>query len=407
MSPRGEAAAAPLALWGALTFLIVTNAVTLVALSAASVRHDRLQTDCAAELRERELLLRTASAEADQTDRTIEACHNMSQHAAVLGSTWLTVAAEARRLPDAKAQLRGVLSSLLFEAPRRSLPGAELRLYNVHGSDASADGTSSALGELEKLPGLESWREHGRLSTFLPMSVPAGEAAAPEGSITGAGRPDASAEERTLNFASMVRQLHGSCQHVLFLELGSGAQLCPAALHIMRNSISRADSFWGAWTAVRFSHGVDGLVMPCSHLASLADFLQQMRKAAILPHLLEVWLSKDVAKFPVLKRFEDKMPAGSALISRANLVMFQDKAMCGAPFQLQGAISDQKGFDDKTCGHTDLSPCHADVGEPWLRYQVPCSHCKFPPLSFRFLLSDVCLSIGRGHVGGGACKGGW
>ena len=32
----------------------VANAVTLVALSAASVRHDRLQTDCAAELRERQ-----------------------------------------------------------------------------------------------------------------------------------------------------------------------------------------------------------------------------------------------------------------------------------------------------------------------------------------------------------------
>jgi len=30
----------------------------------------------------------------------------------------------------------------------------------------------------------------------------------------------------------------------------------------------------------------------------------------------------------------------------------------------------QKGFDGKTCAHTDMSPCLADLGEPWLRYEV-------------------------------------
>ena len=92
--------------------------------------------------------------------------------------------------------------------------------------------------------------------------------------------PDADGEARTVKFASMVSQLDGTCQHVLFLELGSGAQLCPSSLHLMRNSVSRADSFWGAWPAIRFSHGVDGLVMPCTHLTALSDFLLSGRKAA-------------------------------------------------------------------------------------------------------------------------------
>ena len=27
-------------------------------------------------------------------------------------------------------------------------------------------------------------------------------------------------------------------------------------------------------------------------------------------------------------------------------------------------------FDGKKCGHTDMYPCLADFGEPWLRYEV-------------------------------------
>jgi len=55
------AAAPPLALWGALIFLFVTNGVTLYALTGLNVRYDQLQTDCSAELSERDLLLQTAS----------------------------------------------------------------------------------------------------------------------------------------------------------------------------------------------------------------------------------------------------------------------------------------------------------------------------------------------------------
>ncbi len=62
--------------------------------------------------------------------------------------------------------------------------------------------------------------------------------------MTGAKAADTKEEERTVKFASMLAQLHGGCQHVLFLELGSGATLCPSALHLIRNAVSRADSFW-------------------------------------------------------------------------------------------------------------------------------------------------------------------
>ena len=62
--------------------------------------------------------------------------------------------------------------------------------------------------------------------------------------MTGAKAADAKEEERTVKVASMLAQLHGACQHVLFLELGSGATLCPSALHLIRNAVSRADSFW-------------------------------------------------------------------------------------------------------------------------------------------------------------------
>ena len=61
-SMRGASAngAPPLALWGALAFLFVTNVVTLYSLTGLNVRYDQLQGDCAAELRERDLLLHTA-----------------------------------------------------------------------------------------------------------------------------------------------------------------------------------------------------------------------------------------------------------------------------------------------------------------------------------------------------------
>lgn len=61
-SMRGASAngAPPLALWGALAFLFVTNVVTLYSLTGLNVRYDQLQGDCSAELRERDLLLHTA-----------------------------------------------------------------------------------------------------------------------------------------------------------------------------------------------------------------------------------------------------------------------------------------------------------------------------------------------------------
>jgi len=38
--------------------------------------------------------------------------------------------------------------------------------------------------------------------------------------------------------------------------------------------------------------------------------------------------------------------------------------------KVEGALTAQKAFDSKTCGHTDFSPCLGDFGEPWLRYEV-------------------------------------
>lgn len=62
--------------------------------------------------------------------------------------------------------------------------------------------------------------------------------------MAGATAADSKEQERTVKFASMLAQLDSTCQHVLFLELGSGATLCPSALHLIRNTLARADSFW-------------------------------------------------------------------------------------------------------------------------------------------------------------------
>ena len=365
MTGAGQGAP-PVALWGALVFLFVTNGVTLFAITGLNVRYNQLQVDCSAELGERDLLLRTAALEAAETDRTVEACHNSTRRAAVLGASWLTIAVEASRHNLAKPQLLGLLNAVMVEAPMRSMPGAELRLYNIQGA------AQEPIKELDSVNGIAAWREHGRLTTYPPDA--AIEASRPlplvaDGAIPGAVVPDEGGEARTVKFASMAAQLDGTCQHVLFLELGSGAQLCPSSLHLMRNSVSRADSFWGAWSAIRFSHGVDGLVMPCTHLTALSDFLLSARKAAGLPTLLEVWLSKDTGKFTALKALGDRLAAGTALISRHNLIMFNSRAHCGAAFQVEGAMTNAKAFDSKTCGHTDMSPCLGDFGEPWLRYE--------------------------------------
>jgi hypothetical protein len=77
-----DASAPPVALWATLLFLFVTNGVTLFALTTLNLRYDQLQADCAAELKDRDTLLRTAAVEADKTDVTIEACHNSTRQAA-------------------------------------------------------------------------------------------------------------------------------------------------------------------------------------------------------------------------------------------------------------------------------------------------------------------------------------
>ena len=359
---------APVALWCLLAFLFLTDGITLFALTGLNVRYDQLQADCAAELGERNLLLRTAAAEAAETDRTVEACHNSTRRAGVIGSSWLTIAVEASRHTQAKAQLLGLLSAVMVEAPMRSMPGAELRLYNVKGA------TEEPIEALDSVNGIAAWRENGRLSTFPPNATIESGNGLPlvaDNAIPGAVAPGADGEERTVKFASMVAQLDGTCQHALFLELGSGAQLCPSSLHLMRNSVSRADSFWGAWSAIRFSHGVNGLLMPCSHLAALGDFLLSARRAAGLPTLLDVWFSKDTEKFGALKTeyLINRLAHGTSLIARHGLIMFNNKEHCGAAFQIEGALTDHKAFDGKACAHTDLSPCLGDLGEPWLRYE--------------------------------------
>jgi hypothetical protein len=76
----------------------------------------------------------------------------------VLGSTWLTVAVEASKYANAKAQLRGLLSAIMFEAPMRSMPGAELRLYNIQSA------SNAVLEDLDSVNGISAWRDNGRLS---------------------------------------------------------------------------------------------------------------------------------------------------------------------------------------------------------------------------------------------------
>eukprot|EP00802_Teleaulax_amphioxeia_P009722 Tamp_09743.p1 GENE.Tamp_09743~~Tamp_09743.p1 ORF type:complete len:361 (+),score=71.05 Tamp_09743:38-1120(+) len=310
---RGPAKSAPpVAVWCALLLLFVTNVVTLLALTRLNMRFDQLQGDCSAELRERDLLLKTAVAEADKTDKTIEVCHNATRRAGVQGSAWLTIAVEASAAQQAKAQLRGILSNVMFEAPMRSMAGGEVRLFNVAG------GTKDTMDALDQVNGVAAWREHGRLSTLAPRpdleQGDASRAVLPPDAIPGATAADSKEQERTVKFASMLAQLDSTCQHVLFLELGSGATLCPSALHLIRNTLARADSFWGTWSAIRFSHAVNGLVMPCSHLSALSHFLFSARKAAALPSLIDVWLSKDVAKFTVLLPFQSSLAPGSCCL---------------------------------------------------------------------------------------------
>lgn len=79
---------------------------------------------------------------------------------AVLGSTWLTVAVEASKHADAKVQLRGLLSAIMFEAPMRSMPGVELRLYNIQSA------SNAVLEDLDSVNGISGWRDHGRLSAY-------------------------------------------------------------------------------------------------------------------------------------------------------------------------------------------------------------------------------------------------
>ena len=305
-----------LALRGVLLFLFVTNSVTLYALTGLNVRYAGLQAECSAELRERDILFHAASKEANKAATAIEACQNATRRAAVVGSVWLTVAVEASQYQNAKSQVRSVLGSLVLEAPMRSLPGTELRLYNMPSS--GDDGSNQDIEGLEQVTGLPAWREYGRLSTFprnhdVESQLESLSPSPPESSIPGATPPGEEEQKRSLRFASMLRQLDGSCQHALFMELSSGAQLCPAALHKMRSSIARADSFWGTWSAIRFSHGVDGIVMPCTHLAALAGFISRSRTMAALPQLFEVWLARDAAKFSVLHPFRHLLPSGSGV----------------------------------------------------------------------------------------------
>ena len=161
-SGGGERGAPPLVLWGTLLFLLVTNGMTLFSLTTLNLRYDQLKTDCSAELQDRDLLLRTAAAEADKVDETIQACHNDTRRAAIIGSTWLTVAVEASKNLDFKAQLRALLSTIMFEAPVRSLPGAELRLYNIQGD------IERTLSDLDKVNGIGAWRQNGAFSAFPP-----------------------------------------------------------------------------------------------------------------------------------------------------------------------------------------------------------------------------------------------
>merc|ERR1712216_103061 len=110
------------------------------------------------------------------------------------------------------------------------------------------DGSNQDIEGLEQVTGLPAWREYGRLSTFprnhdVESQLESLSPSPPESSIPGATPPGEEEQKRSLRFASMLRQLDGSCQHALFMELSSGAQLCPAALHKMRSSIARADSF--------------------------------------------------------------------------------------------------------------------------------------------------------------------
>ena len=51
----------------------------------------------------------------------------------------MTIAVEASKHKQAKAQLLGLLSAVMVEAPMRSMSGAELRLYNVEGAPCIAD----------------------------------------------------------------------------------------------------------------------------------------------------------------------------------------------------------------------------------------------------------------------------
>lgn len=353
-----------------LLILLITQSFTFYCLTNINVRYTNLQEDCSTEIRERETQIKVAAEHAVELEGKADTCSKNSRQAATVGATWLSIVADVNGVDELLPLMKALMASIIVETPLRSFPPADIHLFSEE--------ETGAVRELRQESSVGSWVESGRL-TLNTAAASHAPSVAQTPPFPGAPTPHQGDMLRTVRMGKALEAMQGRCEYAMLMDFTEQPVLCQHAFPLMRYAVARADSYWGSWSALRFSGGLSGTVLACNDLAPLARFLSLERHAAPLPHLLAVYFSGDVAKFPALSAYVGgSTPVPTPLFFRQNLVHRPTTpAACGAEVILDQELAGPHKFEPDKCGFTDLSPCAGKLKDDWLRI----INSDSPPLS--------------------------
>ncbi|CAK0787359.1 hypothetical protein CVIRNUC_010579 [Coccomyxa viridis] len=191
-------------------------------------------------------------------------------------------------------------------------------------------------------------------------------------------RPGREVRRQTCDLITLLEMAEPLSHYYLFME--DDFRVCPYAIRIMDYIVRKLNAVpsTAAWLAVRLSYGMNGILITVKNLPSLISYMRT-HTARLPPDLL--WLEWFQGRRPETwdavrghplyvyhKNLLDHIGALSSFAVRPERLPFP---RCFDSMATVWSIHTKERFNDKACGHTDLSPCPRDDGaEAWTHHHV-------------------------------------
>ena len=176
------------------------------------------------------------------------------------------------------------------------------------------------------------------------------------------GAPSSKQRKQTLDVVHLTRFIANVYEPQAYMFTEDDFTLCAGGLEALQYLMRKATAYAGDWLSIRFSFGLNGLLLPGKDMNAIADYLERHQHYRPPDHLTVEWFAGETKESAAYKgarqhlAFKYNILDHIGAISTLRTHKAPDYPKCwqilGMPTNFQ-----VESFDESSCPHDDVSPC--------------------------------------------------